>query len=262
MAPLSRVAPRRLAFEAFLSHRYKSPDVNLYFFDIIPMMRIRRAGAARDTGDPVAVAERTLFGGVDVGYGSEVLYWPDLETLRHGLQARIANVLERGTRINDADAADAYFRSAAQRKERVFLSYAGDDEKRARLFARALNDRFQEVFDYRDGTSIRHGEAWREEVFANLSVTAVGIMLLSPAYLQSAHCKEEALVMKEHHTQGRLRLFPIVLADAFASGGKRFRYFPAEMNHSVTREWCQRAGAQIDDLRGAAHSVWEELRTR
>ena len=46
---------------------------------------------------------------------------------------------------------------------------------------------------------------------------------------------------------------------AFARHGKRVRYFPAEMNHRVTREWCRRGGADITDFRGAAHQVWRAL---
>lgn len=49
---------------------------------------------------------------------------------------------------------------------------------------------------------------------------------------------------------------------AFVSKGKQVRYFPAEMNHSSTREWCQRDGQEILDMRGAAHAVWEELQDR
>jgi hypothetical protein len=179
----------------------------------IPMMRIRRAGAVPEPDHPVTLAERTLFGGVDVGYNDELLVWEDADALRRGLQAGIKSVLEPGKRINDADVAEAYFRSAAQRKERVFLSYAGADEKHARVVGRGLRDRFQEVFDYRDGASIRHGWEWREEVFDSLSVTAVGVMLLSPAYLRSAYCREEANIMMNYRTEGRLQVFPIMVDD-------------------------------------------------
>jgi hypothetical protein len=48
---------------------------------------------------------------------------------------------------------------------------------------------------------------------------------------------------------------------AFVSNGKQVRYFPAEMNHSSTREWCRRDGREIRDLRGAAHAAWEEVQS-
>jgi len=47
---------------------------------------------------------------------------------------------------------------------------------------------------------------------------------------------------------------------AFVAAGKPVRYFPADMNHAATREWCQRDGAEIRDYRGAAHAAWEEVR--
>ncbi|HXM56683.1 MAG TPA: toll/interleukin-1 receptor domain-containing protein [Candidatus Dormibacteraeota bacterium] len=191
--------PESAAVVAFLHGQY------------IPQMRIRRAGGDLPLDDPVAVADRILFSGV--GYNDEMLVWHDLETLHQGLRMRIANVLGTGRRINDAEQAVEYFRSAAQRKERVFLSYAGEDEPLARRFGQALRERFQEVFDYRDGKSIRHGRLWREEVFDNLSMTAVGIMLVSPAYLQSRYCREEAMVMMDRLGNGQVQVFPIILED-------------------------------------------------
>lgn len=47
---------------------------------------------------------------------------------------------------------------------------------------------------------------------------------------------------------------------AFTARGVKTRYFPAEMNHATTREWSERAGADIRDLRGAAHGAWESIR--
>jgi hypothetical protein len=44
---------------------------------------------------------------------------------------------------------------------------------------------------------------------------------------------------------------------AFLSHGRRVRYFEAEMNRRATDDWCRRAGARIEDYRGAAHRVWE-----
>jgi len=49
---------------------------------------------------------------------------------------------------------------------------------------------------------------------------------------------------------------------AFVSNGKQVRYFPAEMNHSSTRDFCQREGHTIRDMRGAAHAAWEEMQRR
>jgi hypothetical protein len=42
---------------------------------------------------------------------------------------------------------------------------------------------------------------------------------------------------------------------AFLAHGTPVRYFPAEMNHAMARDWCARAHVVIPDFRGAAHSV-------
>jgi hypothetical protein len=47
--------------------------------------------------------------------------------------------------------------------------------------------------------------------------------------------------------------------EAFVEHNKTVRYFPAEMNHEATREWCARSGAWIPDFRGDAHNAWLRL---
>ncbi|MEU8632801.1 hypothetical protein AB0C38_11580 [Amycolatopsis sp. NPDC048633] len=46
---------------------------------------------------------------------------------------------------------------------------------------------------------------------------------------------------------------------AFADSGKPVRYFPAEMNHTTTSNWCERAGVPVPDFRGAAYFTWLEM---
>ena len=46
---------------------------------------------------------------------------------------------------------------------------------------------------------------------------------------------------------------------AFIRSGKKTRYFPAEMNHRTTEDWCMRSGASITDFRGAAREVWSAM---
>jgi hypothetical protein len=46
---------------------------------------------------------------------------------------------------------------------------------------------------------------------------------------------------------------------AFVEHGRRVRYFAAQMHHLTTQEWARGAGAEIRDLRGAAHGAWESL---
>ena len=43
---------------------------------------------------------------------------------------------------------------------------------------------------------------------------------------------------------------------AFLQNGKCVKYFPAQMNHQVTLDWCAKSGVDIPDLNGAAHKLW------
>jgi hypothetical protein len=43
---------------------------------------------------------------------------------------------------------------------------------------------------------------------------------------------------------------------AFKASGKRVRFYPADMNHETTLNWSESAGAEIRDMRGAAHLLW------
>lgn len=54
-----------------------------------------------------------------------------------------------------------------------------------------------------------------------------------------------------HHAAGELQ--------AFLSGGKQVRFYPADMNHATTRQWSESAGVQIQDMRGAAHLLWTSI---
>jgi hypothetical protein len=47
--------------------------------------------------------------------------------------------------------------------------------------------------------------------------------------------------------------------EAFVEHNKAVRYYPAEMNHEATREWCARSGTRIRDFRGSAHNTWLRL---
>lgn len=49
---------------------------------------------------------------------------------------------------------------------------------------------------------------------------------------------------------------------AFVSSGKPVRFYSADMNHAITRQWSDGAGANIQDMRGAAHLLWTQLNGR
>ena len=62
--------------------------------------------------------------------------------------------MEPAFRISQRTQAEGYFRTAALRKEAVFLSYSGKDSDAATRISAALRKKFEDVFDYKDGKSI------------------------------------------------------------------------------------------------------------
>jgi len=69
-----------------------------------------------------------LYGAHEVGYRKDIVQWHDDESLQSGLRARVENIISERLRIADQPEAEAYFNSAALRKEAVFVSYSGRDE--------------------------------------------------------------------------------------------------------------------------------------
>jgi hypothetical protein len=162
---------------------------------------------------PAIDTEDVLFGGVEVGYNEDLLEWVDMTVLRSGLNIQIANVLHVGERIHDRASASLYFRQAALRKERVFLSYAGEDARIGEQFSEALHRYFQDVFDYRRPQAIPLGANWIEELFTNLSKAAVGILLISHSYAESAYCLEESRVLRRRALSDSVHLYTVRLDD-------------------------------------------------
>jgi hypothetical protein len=74
-----------------------------------------------------------------------------------------------------------------------------------------LRERFQRVFDYRDGEPIRPGHPWLDEIFAQLSASAVGVPLLSTAYVRSGNGMHELREMVAQLDADAMQLVPIVL---------------------------------------------------
>ena len=156
----------------------------------------------------------TLFGGVEVGYQKDIVFWKNEKELAAGVTARLPSILFREptlVRINTPGEADEYFSRAARRKETVFLSYSGKDAQIATLISKALKARFQRVFDYKDGDSIRAGEPWLKEIFDQLAIAAVGVPLVSASYLASGNCAHEAQEIVAKRDQGSLELMPVKL---------------------------------------------------
>lgn len=173
----------------------------------IPIMRTRREAAQA----PVSPVDDVLFGDLTVGYRKDVTRWSTAAELRDSLLGRLTVIAQQATLIADQPAAMAYFSSAAKRKEIVFLSYAGADAALGKQFGDALRQRFQEVFDYRDGTSLRIGEYWQDQIASRLSATAIGVILFSGNYANSRHCMDEARDLYEAFLNERAKLLAVKL---------------------------------------------------
>ncbi len=176
----------------------------------IPTMRLMRV-AGPDQAEPRIWPDSSLYGGVEVGYWKAIARWFDLPSLTTGLQRRLTTLDAPTRRLGTLDDALAYFQEAAKRKERVFISYSGADEEATRDLRAAFVARFQDVFDYRDGKSIRPGQPWIEEISTSLSKSPICVPLLSPSYIDSGNCKHElddAIALRDNK---QTSLFPVKL---------------------------------------------------
>ena len=183
----------------------------------IPMLRLRQVQSA---SEPPTEVERCLFGGVEVGYPKDILHWTSIDELRGGLDARLARIRQPVQRITTYERAVQYFTTAALRKETVFVSYSGKDAKVAADIIAALKQTFQEVFDYRDVSSITPGQPWLNEIFRTISTTALGVALLSPDYFQSGNCEHELEAMVARRDERKLELLPVKLVPDAPEGKK------------------------------------------
>lgn len=173
----------------------------------VPTMRLSR----EHKDGPGEASGRFLYQGVEVGYAEDIVAWAGRRSLERGIRERLSSLDVPVRRINTTQEADEYFRSASLLKETVFFSYAGKDEQAAAPIVAVLRERFQRVFDYRDGESIRPGHPWLDEIFTQLSASAVGVPLLSTAYVRSGNCMHELREMVAQRDADAMQLVPIVL---------------------------------------------------
>ncbi len=85
--------------------------------------------------------------------------------------------------------------------------------------------------------SIRSGEPWIDEIFDQLSASAVGISLLSKDYVESGNCMHEARDMVAKLDNNNMRLVPVRLA------GKEFK-MPSPLRSIQYLEWQQGKDAE------------------
>ena len=178
--------------------------------EFIPAMRLSRVKTAAEAGVPKTTG-LALYDGYEVGYAKDIIRWYDTESLTNGLKQRLGSLDAGRRRISTLEDALAYFRSAALRKEAVFLSYAGADDQETKPLREAFQKKFQKIFDYRDGKSIRTGQPWVREIFDQLAVCPIGIPLLSSAYVGSGNCMHELRQMIARVDDKKMQIFPIKL---------------------------------------------------
>lgn len=175
----------------------------------VPMMRVKEA-----TDD--SRFEKMIVGNETAGYVEDILAWKDKDALLNGLMQRIRAINAKVRRISTAQDATNYFEGAAKRKEPVFFSYSGTNADKGAALASELKRHFQQVFDYKDGKSIRTGEPWLDEIFDQLAQAAIGVSLFSKGYVESENCKHEARQMVAQRDSKKMQLFPISIgADDF-----------------------------------------------
>jgi hypothetical protein len=176
----------------------------------IPMMRLFHAsdGTATMIGE-----HRCLHVGIEKGYDSDLVRWRNVDDLEAGIKDRLELINAERTFIPNAEEAQRYFGKASLRKEAVFLSYSGEDQHVATQITLALKARFQDVFNYKDGESIRPGRPWLEEIDLHLRRAAIGVQLLSSKYVASSHCQEEARIMNALFNENKIKLLPVRVTD-------------------------------------------------
>lgn len=171
----------------------------------VPMMRLLDASQV----DPARIGEhRSLHAHIEKGYDSDLVRWSSLEELEHEVDKRLEVILSAKRLIQSSAVAATYFAEAALRREPVFLSFSGADEDIARQISKQLKARFQDVFDYKDGESIRLGKSWQTEIDIRLQRAAVGVVILSRNYINSEYCQLEARIMNKLKLEKKLQLFP------------------------------------------------------
>ncbi len=177
----------------------------------IPTMRLKYT--PETTPEP-SLFEKTFYRGVEVGYAKDILAWHDQASLLKGLEQKLLVLDNSNTiRITNAEEAGVYFRSAAQRKEKVFLSYCNKDRDVAARVSKALALRFKDVFDYRAFNAIIPGKHWTDVVFDSLNESKIGIIILSEAYFRSKNCKHEAAQMVGQRDNQGMMLKPLKIYD-------------------------------------------------
>jgi hypothetical protein len=174
----------------------------------VPTMRLMRVGSEAEA-EPRLMPESSLYGAVEIGYWKDIARWWDHASLQNALTKRLATLDAPTRRFATLDAAIAYFQETAKRKERVFISYTRSDEAETLPLRDAFRKRFEVVFDYRDGKSIRAGRSWSQEIANSIAQSAVCVPLLSSGYVNSDNCIHELDDAVAARDNKKAQVFPI-----------------------------------------------------
>jgi hypothetical protein len=185
-----------------------APAVAFLHGRAVPALRLRQRGPAVPERSAL---EMGLLGNLTAGYPKDVVRWQFADQLGALVEDRIQVLKLMPKLIGTREQAETYFGRTAKRPINVFLSYTGRDEEVGKRISLALKERFQKVFDYKDGKSIRPGEPWLAEIFDQLADSSVGIPLLSDEYFASGNCEHEARELIQRRDNGGLHVIPVKL---------------------------------------------------
>lgn len=185
----------------------------------IPSIRLNKVDAP--IGEDEWTTENSigrLFGKLEVGYRKDIVYWRnDIQSLRTQLLSRIEIALRppnEQENIQTIQDALTYFR-LANKKSRIFVSYAGSDLKVVEKFVAMMRGHFPTVFDYKDrGKSLPPGSPWRDEIKKSIVKAHFGVIFISKAYKDSGYCKWEKNLLVDEYLSRGLTLFPVLLEGA------------------------------------------------
>lgn len=172
----------------------------------IPFARLRRL---LEGSLQVPDAEVALYHDFEVGYNEDRLVWTNRNDLLDSVDELIDIIVAPVKRINTQEDAKHYFESAEQRSEKVFLSYASENDNIASQLAQELKRKFKVVFDYRDGKSMYAGSGYPKQLYGRLEESDIGIPVLSEPYMKKGTCTHEAEDMCASYDSKRMFVYPI-----------------------------------------------------
>src|SRR5690242_5153292 len=106
---------------------------------------------------------------------------------------------------------------STSRSIKVFLSYAHEDEELRNELDKNLGAlKHENIIAVWSDQQIRPGSDWNEEIVRELETADLILLLVSPAFLNSAFCySKEMRRAIERHDAGTARVVPIIVRDCY-----------------------------------------------